>query len=218
MLIKQFFQRILMKNKRVNFLCKLDEKALILDIGCGNNSPYKTKQVLKNCIYTGIDVHDYKQHSKELADEYIVVDKLYFHESIRNLPKKFDAVISAHNLEHCINRSATLQAMMDAVKVGGLMYLSFPCEASTTFPSRKGTLNYYDDETHVEEPPRLEWVIKKLTENNFDIVKLIPNHRPKIIMIIGLIFEPFSALSGRLFPGTWELYGFETIIWAKKLL
>ena len=217
MMIKQSLQMLLMKNKKVSFLKKLNQNAHILDVGCGNNSPFKTKKVLKDCFYTGIDIDDYNQSSKELADKYIVADRLTFHQSIEKLNGQFDAVISAHNLEHCDKREETLLAMLAALKVGGLIYLAFPCEASVNFPSRKGTLNYYDDKSHQDAPPDLEWVLKQLKSNNFRVVRLVPRNRPMLVRFIGFLFEPLSSFTKKIYPGTWEYYGFETIIWAKKL-
>lgn len=217
MLIKQYLQILLMKNKRVSFLKSLDENASILDVGCGNNSPFKTKKVLKNCLYTGIDICDYKQFSKNLADRYIVADRQTFHKSIEKLKDQFDAVISAHNLEHCDNREKTLLAMLSAVKPGGLIYLSFPCEESINFPTRRGTLNYYDDESHLEKPPNLEWVLQHLKRNNFSVEVLAPRYRPTLVSIIGFLMEPLSSYTKKIYPGTWEFYGFETIIWARRL-
>jgi SAM-dependent methyltransferase len=217
MLIKQHLQMLLMRNKKVSFLKKLDKNARILDVGCGNNSPLKTKKVLKNCFYTGIDIDDYNQSSKELADKYIVADRLTFHQSIEKLHGQFDAVISAHNLEHCDNREGTLLAMLNALKPGGLIYLAFPCEESINFPSRKGTLNYYDDSSHLGAPPNLEWVLKHLKSNNFTIIRLAKKNRPVSVRFIGFLLEPLSSFTKKIYPGTWEYYGFETIIWAKKI-
>ena len=208
---------LLMRNKKVSFLRKLNQHAHILDVGCGNNSPFKTKKVLKDCFYTGIDIDDYNQSSKELADKYIVADRLTFHQSIEKLQGQFDAVISAHNLEHCDNREGTLLAMLAALKPGGLIYLAFPCEDSVNFPSRKGTLNYYDDSSHLEEPPNLDWILKQLKSNNFAIIKLTTKNRPIAVRFIGFLLEPLSSFKQKIYPGTWEYYGFETIIWAKRL-
>jgi len=217
MLIKQFLQMLLMRNKKVSFLMKLDKNAQILDVGCGNNSPFKTKKILSKCFYTGIDIQNYNQTSKELADKYIVADRLTSHQSIEKLNGQFDAVISAHNLEHCDNREGTLLAMLAALKPGGLIYLAFPCEDSINFPPRKGTLNYYDDSSHIGAPPDLEWVLEKLISNNFVIVKLSKRNRTMAVRFIGFLLEPLSSFTKRIYPGTWEYYGFETIIWAKKL-
>ena len=49
--------------------------------------------------------------------------------------------------------------MMNKLKQGGMLYLSFPCYDSLYFPRRMGTLNYYDDETHTEIPPKYEDII-----------------------------------------------------------
>jgi SAM-dependent methyltransferase len=124
----------------------------LLDVGCGNNAPYITKTLFPLFHYTGIDVADYNQSSPNLADQYIVTTPEQFHENIVKLGK-FDCVVSSHNLEHVDEREKTLVAMISAVKNGGYIFLAFPTEASVHFPSRKKTLNYFDDPTHKESPP-----------------------------------------------------------------
>ena len=76
----------------------------------------------------------------------IVKNKLSnFVESILSISIKFDAVISSHNLEHCNDRYGALNAILDKLKDGGKIYLSFPSGKTINFPKRDGCLNYYDD-------------------------------------------------------------------------
>ncbi len=217
MLIKQYLDIFLRPNGRASFLSKLPSNACILDVGCGNNSPYKAKKILPNCTYVGIDVGDYNQIMPNLADEYIITDGNKFTSEIAKFKNKFDGVISSHNLEHCDDRAGTLLAMLESLKVDGQIFLSFPSEASVDFPNRAGTLNYYDDLTHKESPPSFENIIQLLNYNKFEIIFSSKSYRPRLFAILGLFFEPLSCFSRKNLPGTWEYWGFESIIQAKKL-
>jgi hypothetical protein len=105
--------------------------------------------------------------------------------------------------------------MMTVLKVGGRMYLSFPSEASVGFPSRSGCLNYYDDTTHKGGPPDFEAITDILLERGFSILYSARRYRPPLFWTLGLISEPLSKGRVRM-QGTWEYYGFESIIWAQK--
>ena len=133
-------KKILRNRGKISFISQLRENCSILDIGCGNNSPYLVKSILPNCKYTGLDIGDYNQQKPNLADSYVITTPENFASSISGLGQKFDAVISSHNLEHCNHRASTLLAMTSVLKPGGRLYLSFPSEKSTIFPSRHGTL------------------------------------------------------------------------------
>ena len=106
--------------------------------------------------------------------------------------------------------------MCNILAINGRVFISFPTSASTEFPKRIGTLNYYDDKTHVDEPPNLEIVIDELEKNGVTVEMVIERSRPLILRCIGAVLEPFSKYFGRTFPGTWEYYGFETILHGVK--
>ena len=179
------------------------------------NSPYLVKSLFPDYIYTGIDVEDYGQTKKNLADFYYIVDSNRFSDEILALGTKFDAVISSHNLEHCDNRNETLEAMLAVLKNGGRLYMSFPSASSVTFPSREGCLNYYDDPTHKLTPPDFDAIIDLLSRKGFSILYSVRRYRPPLAWALGFLCEPLSKRRGRL-QGTWEYYGFESIIWAQK--
>jgi SAM-dependent methyltransferase len=208
----------LRKKGKISFLLNQDENCSILDVGCGNNSPYLIKSILPNCKYTGIDVGDYNQKKLNLADKYILTTPVNFPKSILSLGCKFDVIISSHNLEHCDDRSATLLAMLKVLKPGGSLYISFPSERTTNFPKRKGTLNYYDDETHRDLPPNFNELVEQIISNDFKIEFSVKSYQPTLLRIIGFAFEPLSRIKNTVFLGTWEFYGFESIIWAKKVI
>jgi len=169
-------------------------------------------------IYTGIDIGDYNQTKPNLADNYIVVEPEKFAEAIENLPELFDGVISSHNLEHCNARNRTLDAMIKVLKPGGYLYLSFPTEESIDFPcTRNGTLNYYDDPTHKDKPPVFDEIIKTIHANGMEVVFASKSYKPFFFYLIGFLLEWKSKKDKEVKIWTWAYWGFETIIWAKKI-
>jgi len=203
----------------MSFIASLEKTPYILDVGCGNQMVIAVKYICHNCHYTGIDVADYNQSNQALSliDKYILVKPDEFSSEISRLSYKYDAVISSHNLEHCYDRYGTLVAMLGVVKKGGNIYISFPSEKSISFPSRDGTLNYYDDSTHLDVPPLFDDVISLIKSQNFIINYSVRNYQPMVLRLLGFIIEPLSRVQKKVYPGTWEYYGFESIIHATKI-
>lgn len=190
----------------------------ILDVGCGNRSPQNVKAVLNKIYYVGIDVGDYNQtsDSKEYADEYHIVKSEDFAAEIERYHNVFDAVISSHNIEHCDEPERVLRAMIMALKKGGRMYMSFPSEDSQYFPtSRRGCLNFYDDSSHNKIP---DWnkINSILSECSMKTIYKTRNNQPYFMRKIGELNEAKSSELNTVLMGTWEYYGFESIIWCKK--
>lgn len=215
--MKEIIKIILRPYGKGRFITGLDRKAEILDVGCGNNSPYKTKSLLPKCHYTGIDIELHKHTKPLLCDVYVSSSPDDFATDIEQLNTLFDAIISSHNLEHCIERERTLIAMLDKVKLRGKIFMSFPTETSVDFPSRNGTLNYFDDETHQYRPPDFEKILQILSEKGFSVIYRCRNYSPTLLYFIGMLLEPISKFLGKKMTGTWEYYGFESIIIAEKL-
>lgn len=214
------YLKMLLKGKgSISYVMALPEKARVLDVGCGNDSPRVYKTLRPDIYYVGLDVGDYRQKAdpEAFADEYIISPPELFAETIAGLPDQFDAIISAHNIEHCNEPQKTLAAMMKALKRGGSLYMSFPCEKSVHFPRRKGTsLNFYDDPTH-ERLPVLNEIVGALREAGCEITFLARRYRPGLLAFLGLLIEPYCFFTKKNIPGfTWALYGFETVIWASK--
>lgn len=218
MQLSRYLKGVLRPHGKTHFLLSLDSHASILDVGCGNNSPFQVKSVLPNSTYTGVDIGDYNQTKPNRADRYILTTPTAFTDALRAFHPEFDAVLSSHNIEHCDDREGTFDAMLKATRVGGRVYVSFPCEASVRFPSRAGTLNYYDDATHKHAPPDFDGLVQVLRQSGFKIEYSTRHHRPAFYWILGLLVEPVSRWRKRVMRGTWELYGFESIIVARKVL
>ena len=217
-LLRRILSIILKPRGKAAFYLKLPSFCKLLDVGCGNNGPRIAKDLLKNSYYVGLDVGNYNQAYSHLADEYIISTPEGFADSLSGLSTDFDAVISNHNLEHCNNREAVLNAMCDRLKVSGKLFLCFPTEKSIRFPSgRNGTLNYYDDSTHIGSPPSLSWVSDQLEAKGLIIEYKMASYKPFFLWLIGAILEPISKVTKRVGPETWAYYGFEAIIIAKKI-
>lgn len=204
---------------KLAFLQSLPPGARVLDVGCGNNSPRDAKILRPDLVYHGLDVGDYNQQGASIgyADSYVVVPPDQFAGALGRYEGQMDAVVSSHNLEHCLDPQAVLQAMARALRPGGRLYLAFPCEESVRFPSRRGTLNFFDDPTH-RAVPSWSTVLGKLRECGLATELACQRYRPGLLFAIGLLFEPLGRLASRNVPGsaTWALYGFESIIWARR--
>jgi SAM-dependent methyltransferase len=213
--LRRFLRPLISRYAKNHFLDGCVPHARILDVGCGNNSPLLFKSLRPDIYYVGLDVGDYNQpdESKEHADEYIVVPREKFASRISEMPNLFDAVVSAHNLEHCDDPQGVLTAMLRALKRGGRIYLSFPSEASVRFPSRRGTLNFFDDPTH-QSLPKFDEVLSTIKSEGCVPKVVIRRYRPFYRYARGLLAEPFSRMRHKVLYGTLALYGFETIIWA----
>jgi len=214
--LKNFISKILRPRGKISFISNLKYNAKILDVGCGNNSPYIVKSVLPKSIYVGLDIGNYNQTKPNLADEYYLASPDEFAGKIASFNEEFDSIISSHNIEHCNERIVVFLKMIKAIKTGGKIYLSFPCKDSIHFPRRAGTLNYYDDDTHNNLPPDFTEFLKILHDNNFTILFAVKKYKPFLMWLIGLILEPYSRVRNKTFSCTWAYYGFESIIWAVK--
>ncbi|MDR1556299.1 MAG: class I SAM-dependent methyltransferase [Tannerellaceae bacterium] len=221
LLIKLQLLSILVPNGKSAFIKKyIPENGKVMDVGCGNNSPYRTKILRSDIYYIGLDIGIYNQSSdvNEYADEFIIVKPEKFHQAIEQYSNELDTVISAHNLEHCNDYSQVIGTMLNSLNRGGYLYLSFPCEDSVHFPSRKkGTLNFYDDSTH-KHIISFESIIQTIELSGFSVIFARKKYRPFFLFFLGLLCEPFARITNRVLPYiTWALYGFETVIIAKKM-
>ncbi|MUL63463.1 hypothetical protein BOO86_03215 [Mycobacterium sp. CBMA 234] len=208
---------IMRANNRRRFLVGLPTGAEVFDIGCGNDSPYVFKSVRPDIRYVGLDVGDYgvDHDPNQYADQYLVVPPTKFLGAIEERPGEFDAVVSSHNLEHCMEPDGVVTAMARALRPDGRIYLAFPSADTVHFPSRDGTLNFFDDDTHVR-PPDYRRVIGLLTAAGITIDFAAERYRPLNWVLLGLINEPLSRARKKVLRGTWALYGFETVIWGTR--
>lgn len=217
--VKLLLSLFLRKRGKSSFLNSLSKSAIVLDVGCGNDSPLKTKLQRPDIFYVGLDVENYNQKIDPniCADRYIITSKESFIEEINKFYYFFDAIISSHNLEHCELQKEVLGAMLKTLKSNGRIFLAFPCKESVSFPKRMGTLNFYDDPTH-KNVPDFDEIMNELISQGFRIDFSAKRYRSLILALLGFIFNPIAFLLKRNMPLglTWNLYGFESIIWASR--
>lgn len=214
--LRYYYKKIVRPYGKSHFLSTYvgKKQAKILDVGCGNNSVRLVKRNCTDCYYIGVDVGDYNlaEELKKQMDEYHVVTAENFADKIREVGADMDVVISAHNIEHCNEPLKVLKNMIMSLKRGGHLYLAFPTENSVEFPHRDGTLNFYDDPTHIWCPKWNE-IMKILAENNVQIDYACKNHTSFLLRTVGRFNERKSKYEKKVLRGTWEYYGFESIIW-----
>ncbi len=190
----------------------------LLDVGAGNYSASKTKSVFPNCEYYGIDI--IKEYSNTEEDFNLMTDfyeldltKLEF-DIIPNA--YFDGLLMTHVIEHLHNGDKVIEQLLPKLKQGGYLYVEYPGQKSTKLPSMTGTLNFYDDPTHVRI-----YSVKELAslfeKNNCTVLK--KGTRRNIWFILAMPFLILSFLiRGKKITGNifWDLLGFAEFLWVKK--
>ena len=205
---------------KYRFLNKLFKKGefVLLDIGAGNHSASKTKKWFPNCEYHGLDLNknynndenDFKlmQSFYELNLEELNLD------SVPNA--NFDFIMMAHVIEHLKNGDQVLVKLLAKLKPGGYLYVEYPGIKSTQLPRMKGTLNFFDDDTHVRVYSLTE-LYNLFLNNNTEIInggtrRYIPN----------ILMMPFKVIHnlikyGKILPSIfWDFFGFAEFILIKK--
>src|ERR1043166_5663640 len=136
-------------------------KFSLLDVGAGNHSASKTKRLFPNCEYSGIDLN---RHSNNDERDFAVMQNFYEMDltllQFDAIPDNhFDFIRMTHIIEHLVNGTEVIRRLLPKLKTQGYIYIEYPGAKSTRLPSMNGTLNFYDDPTHV----RL-YSVKELTD------------------------------------------------------
>lgn len=196
-----------------------DKKDLkILDIGSGSHSSTITKKWLPNCHYTGVD----RDVSYDNTEEDIRNMDEFFQLNLTELEygaipdDTYDVIIMSHVIEHLHNGEQVLPLLFQKLKKGGLFYIEFPTEASASFPSKKETLNFFDDDTHVRI-----WSIKEVAnifmKGRFK-VKMAGKNRSWINIALMPVKIPLQLITKGYVRGGvyWDWYGFADYLIAEK--
>ncbi len=206
------------------FKIKLAEKYLakddifVLDVGAGSHSATITKHWLPECNYTGIDIpgsYNNDETDFKAMDEFIAMDltQLEFEKIPEN---KFDMIVMSHVIEHLRNGDKVIAGLISKLKKNGIIYLEFPSERSVNFPSKKETLNFYDDPTHCRIFSVKE-VSKILVENKLNILSSGVRRQ-----FMNIFLMPFKIVYQTLTKGYvrggvyWDYYGFAEYVCARK--
>lgn len=206
------------------FKIQLAEKYLakkeisILDVGAGSHSATITKKWLPKCYYTGIDIpgsYNNDELDFRLMDKFIEMDltKLEFDNIQSN---SYDMIVMCHVIEHLHNGDKVIAGLLPKLKKNGIIYLEFPSPRSVNFPSKKETLNFYDDPTHCRIFS-VEEVSEILSQSGFSILSSGIRRQFVNILLMPLKIVYQSLTKGYVRGGVyWDYYGFAEYVCARK--
>jgi 2-polyprenyl-3-methyl-5-hydroxy-6-metoxy-1,4-benzoquinol methylase len=216
----KFFLQLFQKPVRFDLLDRyLKQPGIkVLDVGCGNHSPSKTKSFYPEVEYYGIDI------SKQSLDEndFIVMHSFYNInlDTEKNLDRligeKFDVIVSSHLIEHLEHPDLVIEQLVKLLKPGGIIYLETPHPRSVNFPSMAGTLNFYDDLTHRKVYP-VEELKPLLTKMGCKVLEDSTRRSLKRIVLMPIYLG--YVLVKKLEPATvfWDVLGFAHYTIASKI-
>ncbi len=190
----------------------------LLDIGAGNHSASKIKNVFPQCEYHGVDLErDYNNSAADfdLMSAFYEMDLTKL--DMRAIPDNyFDGIWMVHVIEHLYNGDEVIKQLLPKLKSGGFLYLEYPGKKSTTLPSMYGSLNFNDDPTHVRvySVPELTTLFE---ENKCKVIQA--GTRRNGWFMLAMPFRIISSwvrgkkLQGNIF---WDLLGFAEYLYVKK--
>lgn len=186
----------------------------LLDVGAGNHSATQAKRWFPNCRYTGLDrERGYHNDDADFArmDRFVELDLTTLDFAV--LPDSgYDVILIAHVIEHLPNGDDVLRGLAPKLRPGGMLYVEFPGEQSLRLPSRRGTLNFHDDPTHVRVYTHGE-IARLLTSLGLRIVRAGVRRDP-----LGILLTPLHAVRAKQLYGYvpggvfWDLYGFADVV------
>jgi SAM-dependent methyltransferase len=190
----------------------------LLDIGCGNHSPSKTKRIFPNCEYHGLDLDKtYNNDARdfEVAQAFYELDLTKLDYSI--IPDNyFDFIRMAHVIEHLYNGDEVLKNLLPKLRRGGYFYIEYPGEKSLELPSMHGTLNFHDDPTHVRVYS-IEELHKIFEAGGCKVLRSGTRRNPWNIMATPARVV-FSLVKNRKLEANvfWDITGFAEYLFVKK--
>jgi SAM-dependent methyltransferase len=199
-----------------------------LDVGCGNHSPTRYKSLYPQIVYTGVDIAEYNldENDKKIADNLIILncESDDFANQIDSslVDLSYDFIVMNHVIEHTKEPLHLLSVLSKKLLPNGIFYLAFPCSQSIYFPSAHGTLNFYDDPTHVWIPSTRE-ILNTLVDNECNPLFFVDQYKPFPESFVGLVLLIKELVKATLFRCPmrvhyfiWCFYGFESIIVVRK--
>jgi len=190
----------------------------LLDVGSGNHSASRVHAIFPNCEYYGLDMtREYNNSEKdfEAMKDFYELDLTKLDYSI--IPDNyFDGIWMSHVIEHLPNGDEVVSKLTEKLKPGGFFYIEYPGIRSTKLPSMHGSLNFYDDPSHVRIYSVNELttvfqqadctIIKSGTRRNWYYIVGMP------VQIIKSVLKN-QKLKGHIF---WDLMGFAEFLYVRK--
>jgi SAM-dependent methyltransferase len=216
--INRHFKRLI--NQKFRFIRKSfgDNNFKMLDIGAGNHSASRITSLFPRCEYYGLDLN--KEYNNDPAD-FKAMKKFYEMDLTKldfsSIPDNyFDGIWIVHVMEHLYNGDKVVEGLIPKLKPGGYMYLEYPGQKSTKLPSMHGTLNFYDDDTHVRI-----YSVRELSDlfssKGFEIIE--SGMRRNWYFITAMPFRIAGHwLRGKKLIGNifWDILGFAEFIYVRK--
>jgi SAM-dependent methyltransferase len=201
-----------------------DRPAMVLDIGCGNNSCQITKKWLNVKEYHGVDRELYGGADTDYQQMQRVFTADLNESDLAEIPNDtYDYVIMNHVIEHLQNGLDVLDKLAPKLKVGGYIYIETPSYRTYNYPSADGFLNFYDDPTHVRVYD-IHDVVDRLAMNGFRILKFGTRRdivrclllSPPMVLLNLVYWLPFRRRLN--VQGLWDVLGVATFVFAEKRL
>lgn len=190
----------------------------LLDVGSGNHSASRIHAIFPNCVYYGLDMDKTYNNNEEdfsVMKDFYELDLTRLDYSI--IPDNFfDGIWMAHVIEHLHNGDEVVNKILEKLKPGGYFYIEYPGMKSTRLPSMHGSLNFYDDASHLRIYSVNE-LSKIFEKNNCTVVN--SGTRRNLFYIIGMPVKIVRSvitrkkLQGNIF---WDLLGFAEFLYVRK--
>ncbi len=191
---------------------------VLLDVGAGNQSASKVKSIFRHCSYFGLDI----DKNTNYVDADFTAMEAFYEMDLTQLnytaipDNHFDYINMAHVIEHLHNGDLVVPALLKKLKRKGFFYIEYPCKKSLHLPSMYGSLNFYDDPTHVrvysveELKPIFEQhgceIIACGTRRNWFYILALP------LRLIASLIET-GKIRGNVF---WDVLGFAEFLYVRK--
>ena len=196
-----------------------DRPFKLLDIGCGNHQPTKTRRYFPNCRYFGVDIRpDYNNDQADMDAMERFWEKDLTRLELDDIPDSFfDAVVMNHVIEHLANGDEVLVALLPKLRPGGIVYLEFPGPRSLKLPSLPGTLNFHDDPSHVRLYTAAE-LSRLLEEHGCRVLRSGTRRVWARVVATPLVMAYHRVRRGTFLGGAlWDATGFAEFVLARRL-
>lgn len=118
----------------------------VLDAGCGQTKPAAFVRFFPEIDYVGVDLYPPAAPAGRVT---LHQGDLHDFDEAWAVPGGYDIVFFSHVIEHLDDGVAVMGRLATLLKPGGVLFMETPHPVSVRFPHLAGTLNFWDDPTHV---------------------------------------------------------------------
>lgn len=191
----------------------------LLDIGGGGgDSSIEISELFPACEYNCLDIIEPEVYKLREAGN----TKKYWQKDLQlldftDIPDNFfDVLVLTHIIEHLINGDTVIKKMIPKLKLGGTIYIEYPGIGSTRLPSMPGSLNFFDDKTHVRIYSVHEIFNTLLQAGCEPESGGIRRNWARIAFFPLLVPYKLIKSPDRIGYEFWDLCGFAEYVWARK--